>query len=205
MDSNKVLVKIYGQEYVISGDSTREQIMQVADFVDSKMREVERALGAAPISKLAVLTALNMVDELFTAKKTVERLEELNREVMKECEHYNQLWEEAKSNYIQYKENAQSGVEKMEKLQEMFNSKAIEINQISQQKSEVEKKLAELSEEHQNLLESIKTQKENNEDTKDTIKEWEAKCKELENSFFDLQMENIKLKGEVDRYKRIVE
>ena len=42
MDGNKVTVKIYGHEYVISGDSSREQIMRVADFVDSKMQEMER-------------------------------------------------------------------------------------------------------------------------------------------------------------------
>ena len=35
-----------------------------------------------------------------------------------------------------------------------------------------------------------------------SIKELEDKCKELENSFFDIQMENIQLKKEVGNYKR---
>jgi hypothetical protein len=39
----------------------------------------------------------------------------------------------------------------------------------------------------------------------DYIKELEVKNKELENNYFDLQMENIQLKGEMERYKRLVE
>ena len=35
----------------------------------------------------------------------------------------------------------------------------------------------------------------------DVIKEVEDKCRELENSFFDLQMENLQLKKELERTK----
>ena len=35
----------------------------------------------------------------------------------------------------------------------------------------------------------------------EVVKEVEAKCKELENSFFDLQMENLQLKKEIEKYK----
>ena len=31
--------------------------------------------------------------------------------------------------------------------------------------------------------------------------EIESKCRELENSFFDLQMENLQLKKELEKYK----
>ena len=54
------------------------------------------------------------------------------------------------------------------------------------------------------LVDNLKKQEENKESTEGTIKEWEEKCKDMENSFFDLQMENIKLKGEIDRYKKII-
>ena len=36
---------------------------------------------------------------------------------------------------------------------------------------------------------------------KDVINEVEGKCRELENSFFDLQMENLQLKKELERLK----
>ena len=51
METNKVNVKIYGQEYVIAGDKPREEIIQVAAHVDMKMQEIGEAaksLGASP-------------------------------------------------------------------------------------------------------------------------------------------------------------
>ena len=43
METNKVNVKIYGQEYVIAGDKPREEIIQVAAHVDMKMQEIGEA------------------------------------------------------------------------------------------------------------------------------------------------------------------
>ena len=40
MENNKVKVKIYGQEYVISGAKSREEIIQVAAHVDVRMQEI---------------------------------------------------------------------------------------------------------------------------------------------------------------------
>ena len=36
----------------------------------------------------------------------------------------------------------------------------------------------------------------------DKYKELQARCSEFENSFFDLQMENLQLKNELDKYKK---
>ncbi len=47
--------------------------------------------------------------------------------------------------------------------------------------------------------ESTKTQMQSGMD--DVIREVEGKCRELENSFFDLQMENLQLKKELEKYK----
>ena len=40
MENNRVKVKIYGQEYVIAGEKSREEIIQVAAHVDTKMHEI---------------------------------------------------------------------------------------------------------------------------------------------------------------------
>ena len=61
---NKVTVKIYGQEYTIAGDTPREHIMRVADYVNTKMHEIARALPAGSVSSLAVLSAVNVADDV---------------------------------------------------------------------------------------------------------------------------------------------
>ena len=124
--SNKVTVKIYGQEYTIAGDKSREQIIQVADRVDKTMRDIAEVVGAISTSSLAVLTAINFADELFVNKVNVSEMEQEREQMQKDVDHYIQLWEEAKKNFLQYKEDAQITMEQKDKLQETVSEKSIE-------------------------------------------------------------------------------
>ena len=50
MENNKVNVKIYGQEYTISGDLPKEDIIRHAARVDAKMYEIADAAKSAGAS-----------------------------------------------------------------------------------------------------------------------------------------------------------
>ncbi len=65
-----VEVHILGQKYIIKGDNeSPEYLMQLAAFVDEKLREVyETAPHITPL-KAAILAALNISDELHKVKK----------------------------------------------------------------------------------------------------------------------------------------
>lgn len=196
MDNNKVTVKIYGQEYTIMGSKPREHIIKVADYVDVKMKEISQAVQAGPLSSIAVLSAVNMADEYFSALDRFEYLETANAQAEKDIKHYMELWEEVKKNHILKQE---------------------ELRDITAQKDELDKAFYKYKEETKKLLEEkdaeIKSLKENAaqiegqmmENSSDIVNELEAKYKDLESSFFDIQMENIQLKGELDRYKRKME
>jgi cell division protein ZapA len=58
-------VNIYGTEYPIKGEVDVEYIRHVAEYVDRKMREVDQTTAAKSSLKVAILTALNIADELF--------------------------------------------------------------------------------------------------------------------------------------------
>lgn len=64
-----VEVHILGQKYVIKGDAPAEYIQQIADFVDEKLKEVYTAAPAITPLKAAILTALNIADELHRVKR----------------------------------------------------------------------------------------------------------------------------------------
>jgi len=68
-------VKIYGTEYPIKGDSELEYIKQVAEYVDNKMREVNKIAPEISTLKVAILAALNIADELFKERINSEKLE----------------------------------------------------------------------------------------------------------------------------------
>ena len=42
MEDNRVKVRIYGQDYIISGERDEETIREIAAFVDSSIREVSK-------------------------------------------------------------------------------------------------------------------------------------------------------------------
>lgn len=47
MEDRKVGVRIYGQDYTISGERDEQTIVEIAAYVDAKMRESEDSLQAA--------------------------------------------------------------------------------------------------------------------------------------------------------------
>ncbi|AIE60972.1 cell division protein ZapA [Bacillus methanolicus MGA3] len=77
---NRISVEIYGQQYVIVGSESTSHIRLVASIVDDKMREISSKNPSLDTSKLAVLTAVNAVNDYLKIKDRLERLEnELKR------------------------------------------------------------------------------------------------------------------------------
>ena len=83
---NILKVNIYGTEYPIKGTTDVEYIKSVAQYVDSKMREVNKNISIDSSLKVSILAALNITDELFKEreKKTASFSEiELNERIKK--------------------------------------------------------------------------------------------------------------------------
>lgn len=72
---NRSTVDIFGQQYVIVGSESTSHIRLIASMVDDKMREIGSANPSLDTSKLAVLTAVNAVNDYIKMKDLVESLE----------------------------------------------------------------------------------------------------------------------------------
>ncbi|MCL1809275.1 MAG: cell division protein ZapA [Clostridiales bacterium] len=184
MENNKVRVKIYGQEYTIAGEETRERIMKVADHVDVKMREVERAVKSGQVSAIAVLTAVNIADEFFKAAEAASELSKMNTQLEKDVKHYVQMWEEAKRSFLQYKEDAQAVTKKKETLKATLSEKEQEVASLKIMLEEAEAKAKK--------------------DVEAEFEKLQDKLRDTESSYFDLQMENVQMKSELERLKRVM-
>ena len=183
MEQNKVKVKIYGQEYVIAGEKPKEEIIQVAAHVDMKMQEIAEAaksVGGVP-ANIAVLSAVNITSEYFQTLEEMEELKRMNIQLEKDAQHYVQLWDESKKNYVDYKEETQAIVLQKDELMSQLHRKEAEIHQLRQD------------------VENARIQAQSS--MENVVKDIEDKCRELENSFFDLQMENLQLKKELEKYR----
>lgn len=78
VQKNRTAVTIYGQQYMIIGTESTSHIRHVASLVDEKMREISSNNSALDVNKLAVLTAINAVNDYLKLK---DRLEQLEREL----------------------------------------------------------------------------------------------------------------------------
>lgn len=74
---NRTTVTIYGQQYTIISTESSSHIHNVASLVDEKMQEISSKNSALDINKVAVLTAINAVNDYVKLK---DRLEQLERE-----------------------------------------------------------------------------------------------------------------------------
>ena len=70
-DYNILKVNIYGTEYPIKGTTDVEYIKRVAQYVDSKMREVNKNISIDSSLKVSILAALNITDELFKEREKI--------------------------------------------------------------------------------------------------------------------------------------
>ncbi len=75
MESGKVKVTILGQTYNIKGDTSSEYILQLADYVNQKIEEIEGNVPGGNSLQLAILASLNIADEYFQVKKISSGIE----------------------------------------------------------------------------------------------------------------------------------
>lgn len=69
LDPKSVKVSIFGHEYTLKGEAEPGYVEQVAQFVDRRMREVAEGAALVSTTKVAILAALNIADELFRERK----------------------------------------------------------------------------------------------------------------------------------------
>lgn len=79
-EKSRVTVKIYGEEYVVKGYAEPEYIEGIAAYVDKKMRLIGQRNPHLSVSKVAVLAALNIADELTRLQEDYDSLVRLLEE-----------------------------------------------------------------------------------------------------------------------------
>ena len=83
----KAVVRIGGREYTIRALESEEYIHRVAIYVNRKFEEITIAQPSLSMAMAAVLTAINLGDEVLKLKKELETLQkrviELEEEVTK--------------------------------------------------------------------------------------------------------------------------
>jgi cell division protein ZapA len=75
-----VSVRIYGESYPLRTGESPARLEALAKFVDSRMREVAASGKVVATSKIAVLAALHIADELFRLRERAAAAPEADAE-----------------------------------------------------------------------------------------------------------------------------
>ncbi len=70
--AQSIRVEIYNQTYNIRSDGDNEYILRLAEYVDSKMREISSGTLTVDSLKVAILAGLHIADEFHQLKRHQE-------------------------------------------------------------------------------------------------------------------------------------
>ena len=76
MEKTRVRLNICGVEIIVSGNVEETATQQIADAVRSRMQNILNTAYAANVEKAAVITAMNLCEELEDANRRMAELEE---------------------------------------------------------------------------------------------------------------------------------
>jgi len=75
-----VSVQIAGVRYLLKTDEDERWVKQIAAFVDARMRDVQKGTRIVDTQAVAVLTALQVAEELFAERRETRELRRSIRE-----------------------------------------------------------------------------------------------------------------------------
>ena len=92
MEKNSIKVTIMGTEYALKSDADPQYIQEIASYVDQKIQKLVEGTQLTSQLKIAVLTAVNICDELFRLKrkhdKLVKEIESTSEEITENLDNY---------------------------------------------------------------------------------------------------------------------
>ncbi|MBP1743681.1 MAG: hypothetical protein H6Q58_659 [Firmicutes bacterium] len=179
---NVVSVKINGVVYNLKGEENEEYLLKVSQYADKKMKDITSKNQLLSASSAAVLSAVNIADELFKALEECSELKKRNRMYENEVE-------ELKSQ-LSYME--QSNSELMQKLENSIDS-----GLLSRTEAELEKikgELALMEETAQKYVEKNNQLKAENKEVRFNLQTTKYKVLDLQNKLMESQINVAKEK-----------
>lgn len=83
----RITVHIYNHSYTITGDESKDHIRLVASRVDEKMREIQEANKYLDTRSLAVLTAVNTMNDYIKLKEEYEKVKQSLKNMKEDKNH----------------------------------------------------------------------------------------------------------------------
>jgi cell division protein ZapA len=117
---NRIAVRILGQDHYLITTDELSYVHKVAKLVDDRMQAVMKSNSALSHTKIAVLTALNLADDLTKSRQTIETLETQLQPVGQDCS--------------ETQEEIQALIEQIDESEAMYQEVLMRIEEVSDQR-----------------------------------------------------------------------
>ena len=138
-----VTVKFNNRDYILSCEDGQEQELEKLSLhLNEKFEKLKNDLGNIGESKLLLISSIQVIDEMFTIKESIEKLKNQNKTLLEK-------FREIKSLSILYKEDKEKEIQNLElELQELKSK-------ISDNEKNYSESLEKVSNSINNFLEKI--------------------------------------------------
>lgn len=172
---NIVTVKINGIEYNLKGDEREEYLHKVAGYVDKKVKNILENNRKLSTSSAAILSAVNVVDDMFKKQKEYEEL----------IGKLNQM-EKVQNSYMEQIEALKKQLNHMEQYNTELQLK-LKNNSSNQQVEQLQQSVQKLTEELEITQETAQRHIKENSVLKSENKEFKFQLQSAKYKIIDLQ------------------
>ena len=187
-EMNKVIVKINGSEYPMVGEKSEQHMLNVARYVDEEIKRISEANPKLSTSVLAILSAVNIANELFECGEENDKLskenEELNKKVgtgEEELKLEMKKLQLSLQGKAKEEEDLKTKIDELNKLIEEQKSKIFKLESDIQSKDKQLKDLTKIAEEKARVAEQMSSK--------------------FQNDAYRVQLEKIEIENELKFYK----
>ena len=138
-----VTVKFNNRDYILSCEDGQEQELEKLSLhLNEKFEQLKNDLGNIGESKLLLISSIQVIDEMFTIKESIEKLKNQNKSLL-------ERFKEIKSLSILYKEDREREIQNLQSELQELKSK------ISDNEKNYTESLEKVSNSINNFLEKI--------------------------------------------------
>ncbi|AYE35563.1 cell division protein ZapA [Clostridium septicum] len=202
---NTVTIKINGIEYNLKGRENEKYLLQIAEYVDGKVKDIMGNNKKLSSTAAATLVSLNIADELFKADMEIENLIKDRNTLEEKKIIFSERIKEIKSEYDKIINEKDDEIKKLQAIissmeERLENAeKLVEVLEDKKSDDEYKEKFEKLGQEvvimEEELKKNIKQKRlleERNKDIKFQLQNSKYKVLDLENKLVDLQIELAK-------------
>lgn len=152
---NTVTIKVAGVEYNLKGRENSDYLVNVANYVDGKIKEISINNNKLSTSSVAVLSALNIADELFKAEEEVEGLVKKRNSLEERHSTLRERLKELKDEMENSIANKGKEVDSLKEYIKLKEDELLEMEQLRQKVKELQEKTKEMNS-LQNKVDSLR-------------------------------------------------